>query len=201
MKSRTFLRTKCMADYIHHLMPESERVMKGTIHEDSWIVYHDALSLMTSNSTKEWMKKKGYHEQWILPTYIWSVWYLHPDNKRKYKHNPIGNLLEFMPLNAHFTRSSQKNFLKLVQISSLNPHRHVRQFFFRLFLTYSDGISVLKPIKWYATFAERVSRKKFGETTFIPPVIFSQEHRIRTYIRRSWFKENIFHYENDYIFV
>ena len=38
MKSITFSHCKCVTDYIHHLMTESERVMKGTIHEDSWMV-------------------------------------------------------------------------------------------------------------------------------------------------------------------
>ena len=34
-------------------MKESEQVMKRIIHEYTWVVYHDTLSIITSKSTKE----------------------------------------------------------------------------------------------------------------------------------------------------
>lgn len=46
-KSVTFSHSALISDYIEHMMCESKRVMEGTIHEDTWMVYHDALSLMT----------------------------------------------------------------------------------------------------------------------------------------------------------
>ncbi len=102
-KSVTFSHSVSIADYIVHMMEESKRVMEGTIHEDTWMVYHDALSLMTSKGTKDWMKKKGYYERWVLPSEdLYDT--LDPEIKRKYKQNPIGNSPEFMPLDAHLNQ-------------------------------------------------------------------------------------------------
>ena len=67
-KSVTFSHSVTVTDYFKHMMSESKRVMEGTIHEDTWMVYYDALSLMTSKATKDWMKKMGYYERWVLPS-------------------------------------------------------------------------------------------------------------------------------------
>ena len=62
-KSVTFCHSISICDYIKHIMEQSRNIMKDTIHEDTWMVYHDALSLMTSKSTKEWMRKKGISKE------------------------------------------------------------------------------------------------------------------------------------------
>ena len=85
------------------MMKESERVMKGTIHEKTWMVYHDALSIMTSRSTKEWMKGKGYLDRWILPSMdLYNN--LPHDARRFYEGKPVGNSPEFMPLDTHLNQ-------------------------------------------------------------------------------------------------
>ena len=61
--SPTFSNSACICQYIEHIMTESARIMKDTIHEKTWMVYHDALSIMTSKNTKEWMREKGYLER------------------------------------------------------------------------------------------------------------------------------------------
>ena len=59
-KSATFCHSAYICNYVEHIMVESERVMKGTIHEKTWMVYHDALAIMTAKSTKEWIAQRGY---------------------------------------------------------------------------------------------------------------------------------------------
>ena len=44
----------------------SEKMFKGTEHEDNWYFYHDALSLMTSAEYIAWMKDVGYCKRWLL---------------------------------------------------------------------------------------------------------------------------------------
>ena len=83
-------------------MEESARVMKGTMHENTWMVYHDALSLMTANKTKEWMRQKNYLRRWILPSD--DLYDNLPQVKAKYKQNPVGNSPEFMPWDAHLNQ-------------------------------------------------------------------------------------------------
>ena len=85
------------------MMRESAQVMKGTIHENTWMVYHDVLSIMASKSTKEWMQQKGYLERWILPS---SDLYdnLPKEARRFYEGKPVGNSPEFMPLDTHLNQ-------------------------------------------------------------------------------------------------
>ena len=98
-KSPTFSNSIIITDYIEHIMAESEAVMRGTKYQDTWRVYHDALSLMTAKDTKKWMAEAGYLHRWILPTS--DLYDNMPDLKHKYNTNPIGNSPEFMPWDAH----------------------------------------------------------------------------------------------------
>ena len=60
VKSPTMNNSVMITDYITHMMEESERVMQGTKHQEDWVIFHDALSLMTAVDTKQWMKKKAF---------------------------------------------------------------------------------------------------------------------------------------------
>ena len=57
----------CITDLIRFMMDESEKLMKGSVHEDYFYIVHDALVLMTSKETINWMKEKGYLHRWLLP--------------------------------------------------------------------------------------------------------------------------------------
>jgi hypothetical protein len=53
---------------------QTDLAMHGTIHQDDWLVYHDALALMTAKHTVKWMTNttttpdgKKYIDSWILP--------------------------------------------------------------------------------------------------------------------------------------
>ena len=101
--SATFSHSACICDYIEHIMSESERIMKGTIHENTWMVYHDALAIMTAKATKEWMAEKGYLKRWILPSE--DLYNNLPNTVRKsYQGKPIGNSPEYMPLDTHLNQ-------------------------------------------------------------------------------------------------
>ena len=102
-KSATFCHSAYICNYVEHIMVESERVMKGTIHEKTWMVYHDALAIMTAKSTKEWMAQKEYLKRWILPSD--DLYDNLPTNVRKsYQGKPVGNSPEFMPLDCHLNQ-------------------------------------------------------------------------------------------------
>ena len=101
--SPTFSHSSSICSYINHMMKESERIMKGTAYESTWMIYHDALSIMTSKSTKEWMAQKGYLERWILPS-VDLYDNLPPEARRFYEGKPVGNSPEFMPLDTHLNQ-------------------------------------------------------------------------------------------------
>ena len=85
---------------VTHVVLESKKLYEGTQYEDSWMFYHDALSLMTDKSCVEWMKKQhidesntiSYYDKWILPVLGLN------DEYTRYKGRPIGNSPEMMPL-------------------------------------------------------------------------------------------------------
>ena len=99
VKSPTMNNSVMITDYITHMMEESERIMRGTKHQEDWVIFHDALSLMTAVETKEWMEKKGFLARWVLPSK--DLYDNMNDLKGKYKTNPIGNSPELMPWDAH----------------------------------------------------------------------------------------------------
>ena len=49
----------CITDIIRYMMNEAEKLMKGSVHEDDFYIVHDALVLMTTKETVNWMKQKG----------------------------------------------------------------------------------------------------------------------------------------------
>ena len=78
-------------------MKEAENLMKGSVHEDDIFIVHDALVLMTSKETIEWMKEKNYYNLWLLP--INGL-----QDGTPYAGRPVGNSPEFMPLDNSLNR-------------------------------------------------------------------------------------------------
>ena len=52
-KSKTYKVHYSINDLIDHIFNESENILKCSIHEDDYSVYHDELSLMTDNESIE----------------------------------------------------------------------------------------------------------------------------------------------------
>ena len=125
--SVTFSHSTCICDYIDHLMAESERVMKGTIHENTWMVYHDALAIMTSKATKQWMATKGYLKRWILPSD--DLYNNLPSAvQRSYQGKPIGNSPEYMPLDTHLNQDIHTSHDYHVTVTSTIAETDQRKF-------------------------------------------------------------------------
>jgi len=125
--SATFSHSAYICDYIDHMMTESEKIMKGTIHENTWMVYHDALALMTSKSTKDWMAEKGYLKRWILPS---ENLYDHLPSAvaKSYKGKPIGNSPEYMPLDTHLNQDIHASHDHHVVLTHDAPDDNIKKF-------------------------------------------------------------------------
>ena len=48
---------------IEHMYNATNTIFEGTTHEDDWVWYHDALLLMTSKETIQWIKEKDYYNK------------------------------------------------------------------------------------------------------------------------------------------
>ena len=61
MKSSTEMSNfYCIADLIHIMTNEAEKLMKGSVHEYAFYVIHGVLVLMTAKEKINWMRHKGY---------------------------------------------------------------------------------------------------------------------------------------------
>ena len=57
----------CITDQIRFMMKETEKLMKGYVHEDDLFVIRYDLVLMTSKEKITWIKYKNYFHHWLLP--------------------------------------------------------------------------------------------------------------------------------------
>ena len=60
------LKLFCVTDLIQFMMKEAEKPMKGYVHEVDFFIAHDALVLMKSKETIQWMKENNYYHRWLL---------------------------------------------------------------------------------------------------------------------------------------
>ena len=63
----SMLKLCCVTDLIRFMMKESEKLMKGSVHDDDFFIVHDYLVLMKSKETIKWMKDNNYIHRWFLP--------------------------------------------------------------------------------------------------------------------------------------
>ena len=102
-----FTRVRCVTELVEHIDRTTAAIYKGTQFEKTYVWAHDALSQMTDNDCKAWMKDKGYWKHWITPVLECNdeVTVFDPKkNKtvtsRNYKERPVGDQPEMMPLDA-----------------------------------------------------------------------------------------------------
>ena len=57
----------CVTTLVKEMHAASQASFFGTIHEDGWYFYHDALSQMTAPTTVDWMNREDYYRRWLIP--------------------------------------------------------------------------------------------------------------------------------------
>jgi hypothetical protein len=81
----------CVTKMVHHMQKETGRVMEGTSYEGKGQFYHDPLTLMTCNKTKQYMEDNDLLKYLLLPLEGLQAGTIY--------HNSIpGNSPELMPL-------------------------------------------------------------------------------------------------------
>jgi len=107
----------CVTDMIQHIHDETAKLFDGKT--DDWAFYHDALSLMTSGDTLQWMKEKDIHRRWILP-----VLGLNAD-RPNFAKAPPGNSPEIHPLDDNLNQDAhagvERHILMTTHLPEDNP--------------------------------------------------------------------------------
>jgi hypothetical protein len=116
----------CITDMITHLYEESEAIFKGTIHQNDWFFWHDALSLMTAKDTINWMKENGYYDRWLLPEL--DLYRDFPDVKSKYDRRPIGDTPESMPLDNNLNKDLHDDVDRQVAATKMLDEDNLKKF-------------------------------------------------------------------------
>ena len=87
----------CITDLIRFMTNEAEKLMKGSVHEENFFIFHDALVLMTAKETINWTRQNGYLHRWLLPLNGMQ-------DGTNYAGSPVGNSPDFMPLDNSLNR-------------------------------------------------------------------------------------------------
>ena len=85
-----------------HIFETSAAAFAGTVYEDTFLVYHDALSTLTAGATKAWLKtqfigSRSYFQIWIKPEAGLNAGTIFADR-------PPGNSPELMPLDSSLNK-------------------------------------------------------------------------------------------------
>lgn len=110
-------------DLVTHIVQTGINRRVGTKHADDWHFYHDALSMMTSNETMEWMERKGWLKCWILPKHGLNA---HLKHYKAYR--PIGNNMRAMPWDFVLNKDHDDIALRHVAATCLLPDDDPRKF-------------------------------------------------------------------------
>jgi hypothetical protein len=85
----------CVTELVEYMICTCKEGFKGTVHEDDWMFYHDALKQMTDKRCIQWMQEKDYLRRWILPTHGCN------NEFARFRGRPIGDTPEVMPWDCH----------------------------------------------------------------------------------------------------
>ena len=100
----------CITDLIRFMMKESDKLMKGSVHQENFFILHDALVLMTLKETRKWMKENNFH-LWLLPMNGFQ-------DGTPYSLRPVSNSPVFMSLDNSLNRYSLHSLLFQCVLSS-----------------------------------------------------------------------------------
>ena len=106
---------------IDHVFTASRDVFAGTKYENKWFVYHDALSLLTSAASIEYIKEKGFFKHLILPENGLN-------DGTCYANRVVGSHPEMMPLDAHLNADIHKAVDNHAIITKHLPKEHPLKF-------------------------------------------------------------------------
>ena len=111
----------CVTSLWTHIMNATRKMFEGTIHANTWVVYHDALKQLTDARTIEWMKNqfiqgKSFYDRWLVPREGLN------DQFARYKGRPVGNSPEMMPLDCSLNKDIDDGVKRHIGYTFLLDH-------------------------------------------------------------------------------
>lgn len=114
-----------ITDIILFMCNESKNLMQGTAYHSNWYFYHDALSFLTANKTREWMSNtwfdgKRIMDRWLIPYHDLNI-------NTRYHKRPVGNSPEFMPLDNSLNADLKNSLMHHCAVTSHLPKDDLRK--------------------------------------------------------------------------
>ena len=119
----------CVTSLVHHIFLSTAESFKGTRFEHSFVVFHDALSLMTAITTQAWMKTqtigaRSYLDIWLLPKAGLLV------HTQRYKTSFPGNHPEWCPWDNALNKDAHDEVIihcvRTQKLCTSDPHKFMR---------------------------------------------------------------------------
>ncbi len=111
--SAVFAHQVCITDLVKHIEIQTKKYYKDTEHRDTYMFYHDALSLMTAKLCVEWMKQQKIsgedtvvYDGWIKPELGLN------DHISTFGGRPPRNSPELMPLDTSLNQDIHESAKK-----------------------------------------------------------------------------------------
>lgn len=120
-ESVTLKGTCCITVLIEHMVKESKSILKGSKWETKMMFYHDALSQLTCEDTKNWMKDKGFYDHWVLPK-------LGLNEGTVFANRPVGNSPEMMPWDCSLNKDVDDLFIQHKAWTNSLPESNPKRF-------------------------------------------------------------------------
>ena len=105
-----FAGVACITELAQHIAAKSRDFFKGTMRENDWHFYHDALSQLTQKDTVAWMRETivpgttcSIHECWIKPELDLNI------DFGCFHDRPVGDSAEFMPLDNSLNKDAHES--------------------------------------------------------------------------------------------
>lgn len=113
-----------LQDLVMHIMEAGLARRKGTpLEHKPWFFYHDALSLMTSQETRDWMERKQWLKCWILPHHHLNTHICYYSSIR-----PIGNNMRGVCWDQSLNKDHDDIVLRHVAATALLANDDPRKF-------------------------------------------------------------------------
>ena len=107
---------------IRQVVAESKKLFEGTVHENDFFIWHDALSQWWETEAQEYMAKLGFRDRQVRCLGATNA------GSRYYEGKLVGDSPELMPLDAHLFSDLQAALWLHVSLTSKLPVGDARRF-------------------------------------------------------------------------
>ena len=124
----------CITELVTHMNDTARAAFEGTKYQETYLLYHDALTSMCDKDCRKWMEEQGILKHWILPELGLNNEVITENaegeilKSKRYAGRPVGDCAEAMPLDNSLFRDLRTSLDIHVMLTSLLEKDDPRRF-------------------------------------------------------------------------